>query len=483
MNAFFCNNSCLGIDSFGSYMNTNASGRSPKTVRACSQLQVTLTWQADFWGKNRSAYEGALGAARAADVDAHAAALTLTTSLAQAYVQLQRAFEQRDIVVSTLRDREALLALTRQRTAAGLDSRVELKQAESALPATREQVAGIDERIGLLRNQIAALIGAGPDRGLAITRPALKIASRPGLPSSVPVELLGRRPDLVAQRWRVEAASRNIASAKAEFYPNVNLLLFVGLQSLSGGNLLTAASRMGGAGPAVTLPIFDGGRLRANLAGRDAAYDIAVGEYNQGLAYAMRDVVDQLVSMRSVDALRVDAAHRHELVDDVAHRVGEPLVVFADGDVVVGIATGQVRAQSSAVEYRQRHRRTCATHTARGGQQVATRKTLQSHEQQQVDVRVELRLRRSDVARRRLDPPALRDQVGPASQQFDRHTRRQTGARRDFQCGTRDRKPAVGTRADQCGDLLAQQPDALVDAGHLLARCGKRRFSLLQLDA
>src|SRR5665213_1086658 len=68
------------------------------------QLQVTLTWQADFWGKNRSAYEAALGAARAADVDAHAAALTLTTSLAQAYVQLQRAFEQRDIAMSTLRD-------------------------------------------------------------------------------------------------------------------------------------------------------------------------------------------------------------------------------------------------------------------------------------------------------------------------------------------------------------------------------------------
>ncbi|HEY5365401.1 MAG TPA: efflux transporter outer membrane subunit, partial [Casimicrobiaceae bacterium] len=270
------------------------------------QLQVTLTWQADFWGKNRSAYEAALGAARAADVDAHAAALTFTTSLAQAYVQLQRAFEQRDIAASTLRDREALLALTQQRTAAGLDSRVELKQAESALPATREQIAAIDERIGLLRNQIAALIGAGPDRGLAITRPALKIASRPGLPSSVPAELLGRRPDLVAQRWRVEAASRNIASAKAEFYPNVNLLLFVGLQSLSGGNLLTAASRMGGAAPAVTLPIFDGGRLRANLAGRDADYDIAVGEYNQGLADAMRDVVDQLVSMRSVDAQRVE---------------------------------------------------------------------------------------------------------------------------------------------------------------------------------
>ena len=101
-------------------------------------------------------------------------------------------------------------------------------------------------------------------------------------------------------RWRVEAASKEIASAKAAFYPNVNLLAFVGLQAFGGGNLLTAASRTMGVGPAVTLPIFDAGRLRANLAGKDADYDIAVERYNQTLADAMRDVVDQVVSLRSL---------------------------------------------------------------------------------------------------------------------------------------------------------------------------------------
>jgi outer membrane protein TolC len=95
-----------------------------------------------------------------------------------------------------------------------------------------------------------------------------------------------------------------VASAKAAFYPNVNLLAFVGLQSLGAGNLLTAASRMVGAGPAVTLPIFDAGRLRANLQSTDADYDIAVGQYNQLVADAMRDVVDQLASLRGVAAQR-----------------------------------------------------------------------------------------------------------------------------------------------------------------------------------
>ena len=97
----------------------------------------------------------------------------------------------------------------------------------------------------------------------------------------MPAELIGRRPDSSRNAGASKLRASDIASAKAEFYPNVNLLAFVGLQSLGAANLLTAASRTLGAGPAITLPIFDGGRLRANLAGKDADYDIAVEQYNQ----------------------------------------------------------------------------------------------------------------------------------------------------------------------------------------------------------
>jgi len=276
-------------------------GGSTHTV---NQLQATLSWEIDFWGKNRAAYEAALGAARAAEVDAYAARLALSTNIAQAYVQLQRAYLLHDVAAATLAERERIYALTRDRNAAGLDSRLELKQAESALPATREELVQLDERMALARNQIAALMGAGPDRGQAIERPSGVALASATLPTTVPAELIGRRPDVVAQRWRIEAAGRDIASAKAQFYPNVNLVAFVGLQSLGAANLLAAASGMAGAGPAITLPIFDAGRLRANLAGKDADYDIAVEQYNQTLADAMRDVVDQLASFRSVAAQR-----------------------------------------------------------------------------------------------------------------------------------------------------------------------------------
>jgi NodT family efflux transporter outer membrane factor (OMF) lipoprotein len=268
------------------------------------QLQATLSWELDFWGKNRAAYESALGQARATAVDAYAARLALSSNIAEAYVQLQRAYLQLDVAEATLKEREQLYALTRDRNTAGIDSRLELKQAESALPATREQIAQLQETLQLTRNQLAALLGQGPDRGLAIARPAATALAAVALPSTLPAELLGRRPDLIAQRARVEAAQKDIASAKGEFYPNVNLMAFVGLQSFGGAGFLSAASRMMGFGPAVSLPIFDAGRLRANLAGRNADYDIAVEQYNQTLADAIRDVVDQLASFRSVDEQR-----------------------------------------------------------------------------------------------------------------------------------------------------------------------------------
>jgi NodT family efflux transporter outer membrane factor (OMF) lipoprotein len=118
----------------------------------------------------------------------------------------------------------------------------------------------------------------------------------------MPAELLGRRPDLVARRWRVEAALQDVAAAKARFYPNIDLFAVVGLQSLGEAGLLSAASRSIAAGPALSLPIFDGGRLRAGLAGSKADYEIAVEQYNQALADALRDVADQLSSFRSVQA-------------------------------------------------------------------------------------------------------------------------------------------------------------------------------------
>ncbi|MDB5811767.1 MAG: transporter [Betaproteobacteria bacterium] len=273
-----------------------------------AQLQATLGYEADLWGRNRAAYLGAIGEARAAEIDAFAARLALSVNVVQAYVQFHRAFLQLDVAQKNLREREQLFDLTRQRFEGGLDTRLAVKQAESAVPGAREQIAQLDEAIDLARHQLAALAGQGPDRGLALQRPTVNAAMQAELPAAVPAELIGRRPDLVAQRWRVEAAAKNIDVAKADFYPNVNLSAFIGLQTIGLSGFFQAGNATYGLGPAVTLPIFDAGRLRGNLAQRNAGYDVAVEQYNQTLVDAMRDVVDQLTSMKSVETQRKDQA-------------------------------------------------------------------------------------------------------------------------------------------------------------------------------
>jgi NodT family efflux transporter outer membrane factor (OMF) lipoprotein len=325
------------------------------TWNSFNQLSVNLNWELDFWGKNRAAYESALDQARMAEVDAYASRLALTVAIAQTYVQLQRAYLLLDVAELTLKEREQTYALTRDRTAAGLDSRLELKQAETAIPATRELITRLSETIALTRNALAALLGQGPDRGLAITRPAAESMRSIALPSNVPAELIGRRPDLVAQRWRIEATEQDIANAKAQFYPNINLVAFIGLQSLGYGNFLTAASRTLGVGPAVTLPIFEGGRLRANLAGTHAEYDIAVEQYNQLLADSLKDVVDQLASWRSVEQQR---AQQRVALDTAQEAYDLALLRYREGIgnylQVLSVEAPLLEQQSLAAELRAR---------------------------------------------------------------------------------------------------------------------------------
>lgn len=273
--------------------------------RTQEQLTAGIAYDLDLWGRNRAAYEAALGQARAAEVDAYAVRLLLAAGVARGYAQLGRSFEQLELTRAALAQRQAVFELTRQRVAAGLDSALELKQAEGWIPAARSRIAQLEEEIALGRNLLAVLLGQGPDRGLAIARPRL-LAQPVALPTLLPANLLGRRPDLVAQRWRVEAARRDIEAAKSQFYPNVNLGALVGVQSISFAKLLTAPSAIPSFGPALRLPLFDGGRLRGNLAAKDADYGLAVEQYNQTLIEALREVVDQLASLRSVEAQRIE---------------------------------------------------------------------------------------------------------------------------------------------------------------------------------
>jgi NodT family efflux transporter outer membrane factor (OMF) lipoprotein len=267
-----------------------------------NDASVGLNYEVDLWDRNQAAVRAAAGRVNAQQAEASAAALALAVAVVQAYLRLDQLYVQRDLAATALAQRERTRDLVAQRVQAQLDARADLKQAEIAVPLARGQLAALDEALALTRGQLAALTAQGPDAGLAIARPRIVLQRAAGVPSDLPAALLGRRPDLVALRWRVEAASGDIDVARAQFYPTVNLSALVGLQSLGFDRLLEGSSRTLAAGPLVTLPLLDGGRLRSNLAGRDAGYDLAVDEYNAAVIEALRDVVAQLTSMHWLDA-------------------------------------------------------------------------------------------------------------------------------------------------------------------------------------
>lgn len=254
----------------------------------------------DLWGRNRAALAAATSEARAAEVDAAQARLILSTSIASAYADLTRLFVERDILTRAVAVREATLKLASDRYAAGLDNRGEEQLAGSRAAGARADLAATDEEIALARNRIAALVGAGPDRGLAIDRARAAAVRTAGLPERLALDLVGRRPDIVAARLRSAAAERRIGSAQAAFYPNINLSALIGLQSLGLDNLTRSGSTIGSVGPAFSLPIFGRGRLRGELRGAEARYDEAVASYDATLVTAVREVADAAASLRAL---------------------------------------------------------------------------------------------------------------------------------------------------------------------------------------
>jgi NodT family efflux transporter outer membrane factor (OMF) lipoprotein len=263
---------------------------------------LSLDWQLDFFGKNRALLAAATSEAEAARADEAQARLTISTGVAGAYADLAQLYADRDAAKEALRVRTESEQLISARCAQGLETQAALERAHSGRAAAEAQLAAVDEAIGLTRNAIAALLGQGPDRGLLIARPAPGSIRAFGLPSNLQADLIGRRPDVVAARLTAEAASKRIKAAKADFYPNVNLAGFIGVQSLGLNMLTRAGSGIGSIGPAITLPIFDSGRLQGNYRGVRARYDEAVASYDQTLTRALQEVADSAVSTRALEA-------------------------------------------------------------------------------------------------------------------------------------------------------------------------------------
>jgi NodT family efflux transporter outer membrane factor (OMF) lipoprotein len=265
-------------------------------------IGLNFKYEFDFWGKNRQALQASLNEERATEADLAEARLVLTTSVAASYLQLQSDLAALEIAQDLLSSEQQLLTIIKTKTRRDIESDIPLTTADTQVQAAKIEVEKLTAQAKISHYQLAALIGKNPlDPELTIKRMAYSKNILP-LPKTIPVNLLGKRPDILASRWRVEATSHQVCAAKAKFYPNINLRGFLSLQSWELRKALWWQSQDSLVGAAIDLPIFDAGERKANLGIKYDEYDRAVSSYNQTILTALREVAEQMATLHSLQA-------------------------------------------------------------------------------------------------------------------------------------------------------------------------------------
>jgi NodT family efflux transporter outer membrane factor (OMF) lipoprotein len=292
------NDPSFGIDGDASWQRLSENYYIPPpwggTRTWIGQATLSLAWTLDFWGKQAALIRQAESQIAANTLDIAAARLSLTGAIAQAYLDLNRAWELLDIATRLQTQREELLRLTQDRVRAGLDTQVEIKTAEANLAQARNAVLEATSMRDLAVHRVAALAGYGADRYARIERPCLQLDAALALPDTLPLDLLSRRPDVLAARARIEAATHGREAARADFYPDINLRAFVGMQAIGLDELVDSGSHVYGVGPAFHMPIFNSQRLRAQYKSATAALDETIASYNAVVLQAVRESADQI---------------------------------------------------------------------------------------------------------------------------------------------------------------------------------------------
>jgi NodT family efflux transporter outer membrane factor (OMF) lipoprotein len=289
--------------------NTSPTSAAAGTSRTFDTFNVSAdaSWELDLWGRIRREVEGARARFTASADDLESAKLSVQAEVAIDYFTLRALDAQLDLLAQTAVAYQRALELTQHRHQAGIASDLDVAQAETQLKSAQVQIPAVELQRAQLRHALAVLCGQ-PATTFALTPTTTATTNPPVIPLSVPSEWLERRPDISAAERNMAAANAAIGAAKAAFYPRVLLNGSGGFESISAGALFNWSSRLWAFGPALQLPIFTGGRNRAQLASARAAYDGAVATYRQTVLAAFQDVEDQLAA-QSLLAKQIDEEH------------------------------------------------------------------------------------------------------------------------------------------------------------------------------
>ncbi|CAB3807479.1 Cation efflux system protein CusC [Paraburkholderia ultramafica] len=262
---------------------------------------VGASLDVDIWGKQRAQVAAAIGVQNARLVETSAVELEISADVAQLYYGIQTNYQLIEFI-EELREVEAFaLEAHAARASRGLEPLTQTEIARAELLATERQVVAARARVKQLCESLRALIGAGPD-DLGAIKPVSLPPPQAALPATLSYELLARRPDLQAMRWYVQSSFNRIDAAKAAFYPSFDIKAFFGVNALHLVDLFTHASQQINLIPGLYLPIFDGGRLNANLTGTRTASNTLIAQYNEAVLNAVRDVAVTGSRLQDLDA-------------------------------------------------------------------------------------------------------------------------------------------------------------------------------------
>ncbi|MHB1581843.1 MAG: efflux transporter outer membrane subunit [Acidithiobacillus sp.] len=271
-----------------------------KTITYGALNPLEMRYHLDLWGRDSDRFRAALGDVRVNQADYAEAKLLLSTQLAWHYFLLAGDVQRLRQVDRAETLHTSLLHLEQQRWHDGLSDARTVYLQEEARAEARQSVADIQAAIAQQRYILAALAGHGPDWGRDIPAEPLPTLSTITMPRNLPLRLIAHRPDIVAARWEMEVAAQQVGAARAAFYPDVNIALFVGWNSIHLGDLFSPGNLAHALGPVISLPIFEGGTLRAQLKEKNALYIATEDHYRATILDAVREIAGRLATWRQI---------------------------------------------------------------------------------------------------------------------------------------------------------------------------------------
>src|SRR6201987_3088392 len=284
-----------------------ATAVTPEFETSPSQVNLSLFWELDFWGKFRRATEASRASLLATEWGQKAVISSLVSNVASAYFQLLELDSEINISRRTLDSRKESLRLVEVRANGGVTSLLDVRQSEQLVYTAAAAIPDLERRIEQQENFISILLGQNPG---SITRgkPLVETTISPIVPAGLPSSLLDRRPDVQSAEQQLIAANARIGVAKAAYFPQISLTGLAGYQSSALTNLFTGPAGLWSFGGQLAQPIFTGGRIRSNVRLTEAQKEEFVLRYQQAIQQAFREVADSLIAYRKNQEFRAQQA-------------------------------------------------------------------------------------------------------------------------------------------------------------------------------